>query len=155
MPGFLNPDGSELTGALNPALVGQALQVDLAGNLKITLGGGGAAIILYQASALQSASGNSADLSVAGFRELAVDVNVTALTGAGAAVQFFVDRKGVDGVYYQLWSSASLNATGPVSDSIGPGLNKNQSLGMTIRFRWVISGGGGNTVTFSASLIAK
>jgi Pectate lyase superfamily protein len=38
MSGYLNSDGSGLVGALNPSLVGQALQVDAAGNLKVALG---------------------------------------------------------------------------------------------------------------------
>lgn len=155
MTGFMNNDGSALVGALNPSSVGQALQVDGSGNLKVTNGGGGAATLLNQASAIQSANGNSADLNVSALRELAVDANVTALTGTNPTVQFFVDRKGADGVYYQIWSSSSVNAVGTVSDSIGPGMNKNQSLGSMVRFRWVIGGTGGPTVTFSVSLIAK
>jgi hypothetical protein len=157
MTGFINPDGSALIGALNPSNVGQALQTDAAGNLKVTNGGGGATTLLNQASAIQNANGNSVDLNVAAFRELAIDANVTALGGAGGpAVQFFIDRKGADGVYYQIWNSAVINAApGTASDSIGPGLNKAQSLGSVIRLRWVITGGGGNTATFSASLIAK
>jgi hypothetical protein len=41
MTGYTNADGSSLTGALNPSNVGQALQVDGSGNLKVTGGGGG------------------------------------------------------------------------------------------------------------------
>lgn len=152
---YLNPDGSGLVGALNPSSVGQALQVDASGNLKVTNGGGGAATLLNQAGAIQNANGNSTDLNVVAFKELAIDANVTALTGTNPTIQFFIDRKGVDGIYYQIWSSASINTAGATSDSIGPGLNKAQSIGSTIRFRWVIGGTGGPTVTFSASLIAK
>jgi hypothetical protein len=36
MPEFLNPDGSGLVGALNAAGVGQALQLDAGGNLKVS-----------------------------------------------------------------------------------------------------------------------
>ena len=153
MTGFIASDGSELVGALNPASIGQALQVDASGNLKVTNGGGGASTLLNQASAAQNANGNSIDLSVAAFAQLAVDANVTALTGTNPTIQFFVDRKGADGIYYQIWSSASINAIGATSDSIGPGLNKAQSLGSTIRLRWTIGGTASPTVTFSASLI--
>ena len=152
---YLNSDGSGLIGALNPSSVGQALQVDASGNLKVTNGGGGAATLLNQASAVLTANVNSADFNVAAFKELAIVANVTALTGTNPTIQFFIDRKGVDGIYYQIWNSASINATGTASDSIGPGLNKAQSIGSTIRFRWVIGGTGGPTVTFSASLIVK
>jgi hypothetical protein len=155
MTGFIDSDGSGLVGALNPSNVGQALQVDAAGNLKVTNGGGGAMTLLNQASAVQNASGNSSDLNVSAFKELAIDANVTALTGTNPTVQFFIDRKGADGVYYQIWNSASISAVGAVSDSVGPGLNKAQSLGSIVRFRWVIGGSGSPTVTFSASLVAK
>ncbi|HLI89530.1 MAG TPA: hypothetical protein VKV37_12635, partial [Ktedonobacteraceae bacterium] len=36
MPEFLNPDGSGLVGGLNAAGVGQALQLDASGNLKVS-----------------------------------------------------------------------------------------------------------------------
>ena len=153
MSGFIDSDGSALVGALNPSNVGQALQIDAAGNLKVTNGGGGSTTILNQASASQNGNGNSADLNVAAFRELAVDANVTNITGAAPTVQFFSDRKGIDGIYYQIWNSATLNAAGTASDSIGPGLNRAQSIGSILRFRWILTGGG--TVTLSASLIAK
>ena len=38
MPGFLNPDGSELVGGLNPSNTGQALKIDANGNLYVILG---------------------------------------------------------------------------------------------------------------------
>ncbi|HEY7413876.1 MAG TPA: hypothetical protein VH593_01680 [Ktedonobacteraceae bacterium] len=38
MPGFLNPDGSELVGALSPSNVGGALRKDALGNLLVTDG---------------------------------------------------------------------------------------------------------------------
>src|SRR5579884_29964 len=38
MPGFLNPDGSELVGGLNPSNTGQALKIDANGNLYVNLG---------------------------------------------------------------------------------------------------------------------
>ena len=153
MSGFIDSDGSALVGALNPSNVGQALQVDATGNLKVTNGGGGSTTILNQIGAVQDGNGNSADLDVAAFRELAVDANVTGITGASPTVQFFIDRKGVDGIYYQIWDSATLNAAGVASDSIGSGLNRAQSIGTAVRFRWILTGGG--TVTFSASLMAK
>src|SRR5437762_4120629 len=118
MTGFIASDGSELVGALNPASIGQALQVDASGNLKVTNGGGGASTLLNQASAAQNANGNSVDLSVVAFTQLAVDANVTALTGTNPTTQFFVARKGADGIHYQIWSSASLKPIGPTGDSI-------------------------------------
>src|SRR6266700_2343058 len=40
MSGFIASDGSSIAGALNPSNLGQALQVDAAGNLKVTTGTG-------------------------------------------------------------------------------------------------------------------
>jgi hypothetical protein len=46
MPEFLNADGSGLVGALNPSGIGQALQLDTSGNLKVSsMGGGGSSIV--------------------------------------------------------------------------------------------------------------
>lgn len=152
MSGFISSDGSELVGALNPSSVGQALKVDAAGNLKVTPGGGGGVTLLNQASAIQAASGNSADLTVSQYTELAVDCNVTAFGGAGDTVQFFLDRKGVDGIYYPIWQSVAIGVVQAVSTSIGAGMSIAQSLGTIVRLRWVITG---TSATFSASLIAK
>lgn len=152
MSGYLNNDGSELVGALNPSSVGQALKVDAAGNLKVTPGGGGGVTLLNHASAGHLASGNSGDLAVSQYTEMAVDCNVTAFGGGGDTVQFFVDRKGVDGIYYPVWTSVVIAVAQAVSTSIGAGMSIAQSLGTVVRLRWVIVG---VSATFSASLIAK
>jgi hypothetical protein len=110
--------------------------------------------ILNQVSAAKTITGNSADLNVSAFREVAIDANISAVSGTSPTLQLFIDRKGADGIYYQIWNSASITAVGTASDSIGPGLNKNQSLGSTIRLRWVI-GGTTPSFTFSASIIGK
>jgi hypothetical protein len=154
MSGFIDSDGSSLVGALNPANVGQALQVDAAGNLKVTAGGGGASTVLNQASSVQTASGNSADLSVGQYTELAVDANITAVAGGNPTLQFFLDRKGADNVYYPIWQSVTYTTTSQVSASVGAGMSIAQSFGSTVRLRWVIGG----TVpgwTFSGSIVAK
>ena len=154
MSGFIDSDGSALVGALIPSSVGHALLVDAAGNLKVTPGGGGAATSLHQASAAQVANGNSADLSVGQFTELAVDANITAVAGANPTRQFVLDRKGADGVYYPIWQSVTLTTTGQVSTSIGAGMSIAQGFGSTVRLRWVI-GGAGASFTFSVSIVGK
>lgn len=154
MPGFLNPDGSELIGALNPASVGQALQVDAAGNLKVSAGGGGASTVLNQGSSAQTANGNSADLSVGQYTELAIDANITAVAGVNPTLQLFLDRKGADNIYYPIWQSVTFTATGQASTSVGAGLSIAQSFGSTVRLRWVISGTN-PSFTLSASIIGK
>lgn len=137
------------------ALQGVNPQTDGATNTYAAAAFGRAATtVLNQASAAQTASGNSADLAVGPFTELAIDANITAVSGTSPTLQLFIDRKGADGIYYQIWNSASVNAVTTVSDSIGPGLNKNQSIGSTIRLRWSI-GGTSPSFTFSASIICK
>jgi hypothetical protein len=162
MSNYLNSDGSGLVGALNPSTVGQALQVDAQGNLKVTTGAGNvvtttraATTILNQASAAQTANGNSADLTVGGYTELAVDANITAVAGTNPTLQLFLDRKGADNVYYPIWQSITVTAATQISTSIGPGLSIAQSFGSTIRLRWIISGSSGQSFTFSISIIAK
>ena len=155
MTGFINSDGSALVGALNPSNIGQALQVDAAGNLKVTPGGGGASTVLNQASAAQTANGNSADLSVGQYTELTIDCNITAVAGVNPTLQFFLDRKGADNVYYPIWQSVTVVATGQLSTSIGAGMSIAQGFGSTVRLRWIISGGSGQSFTFSTSIIGK
>jgi hypothetical protein len=99
-------------------------------------------------------SGNSVDIAVGNYAELAIDSNITAVAGTSPTFQLFIDRKGSDGVYYQIWNSSSMNATGQISDSVGAGLNKAQSFGGTARVRWVL-GGTSPSFTLSISLIGK
>lgn len=112
--------------------------------------------VYTQPSTLITASNNSGVLSVGNFVELAVDINLTSKQGTSPTVQFFVDRLGVDGIYYPLWQSA-LQSTTPaqVSTSIGAGLAITQSSGGTIQFRWVIGGSASPGYTYSVSLIGK
>jgi hypothetical protein len=157
MSDYVNADGSGLFGGLNPAGMGQALQVDESGNLKVSVGSSGgrsATTVLNQASVAQVASGNSADLAVGGYAELTVDVNVTSLSGTSPTLQMFVDRKGADGVYYPIWQSATITAATAVSTTIGAGMSIAQGFGSLVRLRWVIGGTGPN-VTFSGSMIGK
>ncbi len=155
MSSFIDADGSALVGALNPANIGQALQVDAAGNLKVTSGGGGAATVLNQASAAQTTSGNSADLAVGQFIELTVDTNITAVAGTNPTLQMFVDRKGADGIYYPIWQSITCtSAPTQLSTSIGAGMSIAQGFGSVVRLRWVI-GGTNASWTFSCSMIGK
>lgn len=116
-----------------------------------------ATTIYNLASALQTANGNSGDLTVGSYVELAVDINVTAKQGTTPTIEFFIDRKGADGIYYNIYDSTLINNTAPTtkSDSIGTGLNVNKSFAGTIQFRWTIGGSSTPGYTFSASIQAK
>ena len=110
--------------------------------------------VLNQASAAKTATGNSADLAVGPYTELTVDINITAVSGTTPTIQVFIDRKGVDGIYYAIWQSVSQTAVSVMSTSIGAGCAITQSLGTTVQLRWVITGTT-PSFTFSASLIGK
>jgi hypothetical protein len=112
--------------------------------------------IYTQASQLITTSGNSGPLSVGNFAELALDINITVKQGTSPTIQFFVDRLGVDGVNYNVWSSSSISTTPTtVSQSIGAGLTLASSFGGTIQFRWVIGGSATPGWFYSVSLIGK
>jgi hypothetical protein len=108
--------------------------------------------ILNQASAVVSSSGNSDDLDVSLVKRIAININVTAQSGTSPTVQFFVDRKGADGNYYQIWSSSVVSAVGVVSTTVGPKCTVTEVLGLTVRIRWIIGGTSSPSSTFSISI---
>ena len=110
--------------------------------------------VYMHASSAETANGNSGDLGVSNYTELAVDINITVVSGTTPTCQFFVDRKDANNVYNPLWQSSSFTATGSVSTSIGAGLAYAQSLGATVKLRWVI-GGASPSFAFSISIQGK
>lgn len=121
-----------------------------------------AATIYTHASALETANGNSGDLSVSSYETVAIDLNVTDKQGSNPTIQLLWDRKGADGVYYPVWDSTALSVSGasggsPVqkSTSIGPGCAYNQEPGALGRLRWVIGGTSTPGATFSISIQGK
>lgn len=103
-------------------------------------------------AAAATASGNSGDLNVSEAAEVCVDVSVTALSGTSPQIQFTWERKGSDGVYYPLWTSAAFTAPGTASITFGPGAGVPQAVGLTGRLSWAVTGTS-PSVTFSASVI--
>lgn len=87
----------------------------------------------------------------------AVDVTFTAFTGGTApTVQFFIDRQGNDGNWYQIFAGGVLSAAGVTSTSIGHGLQTTHAPTGTCRLRWVLAGTVAATaVTFSASVTGR
>jgi hypothetical protein len=107
------------------------------------------------ASGAQTANGNSGDLTVGPYTEIAIDLNITANSGTSQTLQFFWERKGADGVYYVIWQTNVITTTNQaLSTSIGAGMAYNQSLGATGRLRWVITGTT-PSYTFSANVQGK
>lgn len=110
--------------------------------------------VYARASAVATSSNNSGDLPVDSFSELALDINITAVSGTTPTIQFIMERKGNDNNYYQIYASASINSNQAISTSLGAGMAQSVSFGTTARLRWVI-GGTTPSFTFSVSLIGK
>lgn len=110
--------------------------------------------VYARASGAVSVSGNSGDLPVDSFSELAVDITITAISGTSPTIQFIVERKGNDGNYYAIYTGTSLNTVQALSISLGAGMGQSVSFGSTARLRWVI-GGTTPSFTFSVSIIGK
>lgn len=112
----------------------------------------GSQTVLNSAGAAFTTSSDAGDLDVSKYRRIAVDINITAVSGTSPTIQFFIDRKDANGIYYNIWSSSSINATGQTSVSIGPFTAISQSLGSVVKLRWTITGTS-PSFTFSASVI--
>lgn len=113
-------------------------------------------VLLAQASAAQTAGGCTAPLPVAqGISTLAVNINVTALSGTSPTLTVFVEGQDANGVWYSLWAPSVINATGDTSTSIGPNCVTAVIVPPAIRFRWLVGGSATPTVTFSASIVGR
>lgn len=113
--------------------------------------------VLNRASAVEPAAGNSGTLNTTNVNRIAVDVNLTALTGGTApTVTFFLDRQGLDGTWYQVWSSGAKSAPAAVSTSVGDGCTVSEVIGAAVRLRWTFGGTVNPTsVTFSVSILGR
>lgn len=110
--------------------------------------------VYARVSAAATSSNNSGDLAVDSFSELALDINITAVSGTTPTIQYIMERKGNDGNYYQIYASASINSNQAISTSLGAGMAQSVSFGTTARLRWII-GGTTPSFTFSVSIIGK
>ena len=106
------------------------------------------------ASTVETANSNSGNLTVGQFTELAVDVNVSAVSGTSPTLNLYVDRLGADGIWYTIYTAAQVTAVATVSTTIGNGAVTASGFGNTVRLRWVL-GGTTPSFTFSASIIGK
>lgn len=109
--------------------------------------------VLTLASAAR-ATYTSGPLSVDDLSELAIDFNVTALTGGTTpTVTFKISRVGADGVLYQLEQATALSVAGVISYNVGAGLD-NKSFGTQVQVDMVVTGAP-TSITFSGSMIGK
>lgn len=113
-----------------------------------------AQVVLNQATSTITVNTNTADLAVGMYDSLAVDVNISAISGTSASLTVYIDRKGADGHYYQIYAGTGLTAIGSVSLSLGHGMTTGVDFGNTLRIRLVIAGTT-PSVTYTASVIGK
>lgn len=113
--------------------------------------------VLNRASAAEVAGANSGALVTTNVSRIAVDINLTALTGGTApTVTFFLDRQGLDGIWYQVWSSGAKSTAATISTSVGDGCTVSEVIGASVRLRWVFGGTVNPTsVTFSAGILGR
>lgn len=108
-----------------------------------------------------AANGTSTEFNCQFHKILAVDINVTTLSGGTApTLTFHYERKGADGTWYRVTDiTAALAATGAVSRSIGETLTTGANaygiaLGSQVRLAWT-AGGIHGTTAFTLSVIGK
>ena len=89
-------------------------------------------------------------LPVEGFDVLAVDMTVASVTGG--SLQFFYDRQGSDGVWYNIYASGALSAAASVSTTLAGQNSASQEFGFIGRLRWTLVG---TSATISASITGK
>jgi len=117
-----------------------------------------ATTIYTHPSAMETSNGNSGDIDVSNYTEIAVDVNVSAKQGTSPTLQILIYRKDAFGNYFQLWDSTATSVNSPpvqIFKSIGPGCTVTEELGSTIRMNWNIGGSATPGAQFTASIIAK
>ena len=95
---------------------------------------------------------------------LAFDVTVTGFTGGTSpTIQFFIDRQGADGLWYNVIQSQTFSAAGTNSADIGPSYNSSFSppngvqhavLTHQARLRYTTAGAP-TGVSFSASIVGR
>ena len=110
--------------------------------------------VLNTPSAAIIVTTTSANLTVGNYKELALDVNISAITGTSPTYQILVDRLGADGIYYNIYTGTAVTAVGVVSISLGVGASTNVAFGNAIRIMEVV-GGTTPSVTRSISVIGK
>ena len=122
-----------------------------------------ATTLVTVASAAYTAANTGIVFSTSNITYLAVDSNVTALTGGTSpALNLFVDRLGADGVWYLVSSLPAVSTVSVVSFDLGPGFasvglpNGTQHAVFTqsARLRWTFTGSP-TSITFSASVVGR
>lgn len=110
------------------------------------------------ASAARTASPDTQELEVAGYRSIHLVVDATAATGSPSVVVTILGVDRVSGKTYTLLASAAITGTGTTILKVGPGLpvsanaSANDALPPVIRIAPVHTGGDSITYSVGASL---
>lgn len=101
-----------------------------------------------------TATNTNIDLPVGNYTEIALDTNITTVNGTSPSYTLSVNRKGLDGVYYPIYTGTAQTVAGKISISLGVGASTNVSFGSVIQIIETISGTT-PSVTRSMSVIGK
>ena len=107
--------------------------------------------LFVHAPAAETVTGQSPDIASQGIDGVAVDINVTAMSGTSPTLTASIQRKGADGVWYTIWTGTAIAANGSQSVTIGAGCEVNKALPNMLRLVWTL-GGTTHNITFSASV---
>ena len=106
-----------------------------------------------RASVAATATGNSGELQVSPGHAVAIEIDVTVVTGTSPQLIPSWERLGVDGVtWYPIWTGTAITAAGKVSQVIGRGWESAKFPGNKGRLVWTISGTT-PSFTFSAGVV--
>jgi hypothetical protein len=108
--------------------------------------------VLLTSSAAIASTSTGSDLRVDPYRELTIDVDISVVSGTSPTYVISIERKGADGIYYPIWTSASQTVVGKVSTTIGKGAETNKGFGDIVR---VVETLGGTTPSFTRSVSIK
>ncbi len=108
--------------------------------------------VLTRLSTAITATTVGSDLAVGTYKELTLDINISAVSGTSPTYDLDVQRRGSDGVYYSIYKTTSQTAVGVVSVTIGVGAEINKGFGDTIR---IVETVGGTTPSFTRSISIK
>jgi len=107
-----------------------------------------------QGSTVITASGTGAVFSTIDVTEVIVDIDLTAISGTGAAITFELIRFGADGNEYPFWQSQTVDTIGMISTSVGAGMATPHGLNQTVFLKWTLAGTTPST-TFSYSVLGR
>ena len=97
----------------------------------------------------------SADLTVGDYDELAVDINLTSLTGGvSPTFTYSLNRKGADGIYYLILTPTAISAAGKIIQHVGKGAAQNVLFGTVLQVLITFTGGP-TGAAFTMSILGK